>query len=374
MRKKFFIILNIFIFLINSAFIVGQNTIQDTSWNKIIIYDAYFGWTHFNNELQIKKENYLLTSQQNTDSIVKKINPDVISELIQLLKQKPDTTFFKNPLQHFGKDSLWLVANAKPLWKEFSKYQKKNKEIDSFAIKTIKDLEKVNTVARSLQGSHWTDDYPLLAIGIIKEKDTLTVLSNGQYPYMLPLIIKSEKVYNARISELISQLLPDSEKTNRERIKGTDFNNYLISAINRFYIERKSNYLEAKKKYPQSFKAIEKKFQIENVEIVDMASIEWGNDWGKIGLEMELKDSVFSNNIQFYTISGKSRLLHSQQKIVHKKDKLLQLLQNNPIFQLSFCFFDSFFDIKFCELQLSPLFIGLKNPKIELINSLFQFV
>ena len=222
MRKKFFIILNIFIFFLNNGFIVGQNTIQDTSWNKIIIYDAYFGWTHFNNELQIKKENYLLTSQQNTDSIVKKINPDVISELIQLLKQKPDTTFSKNPLQHFGKDSLWLVSNVKSLWKEFSKYQKKNKEIDSFAIKTIKDLEKVNTVARSLQGSHWTDDYPLLTIGIITEKDTLTIHSNGQYPYILPLIVKSEKVYNARISELISQLLPDSEKTNRERIKRTD--------------------------------------------------------------------------------------------------------------------------------------------------------
>jgi hypothetical protein len=323
----------IVIFLFNSQIVKGQNVDVHNNWDKIIIQDAYLGGAYFYNKFQIKKDDLLLTSFDKQDSIIKKVDPKLIYEIINLLNNNSDSYSSKEPLSFFGKDSLWLKQNAEKLWEEYKKNRKTTKEIDSIAISTIKDTRIANKIALSLQGSKGTDDYPFVFMQLINKNDTLSVASNGQYPYMLPWHINKYKIYNSRLSELIAELLPDKVPSNKERLNGKNFNYHFINEFYREFIKDKENYLQARNKYSRNFKLLEKEFEIKKVEIVDMSSIEWGGDFGRRCLEMSLKDSTVSKNIEFYTIFGTNKFLNSPKTILYKKDKLINLLKLNPIYK-----------------------------------------
>ncbi|MFD1605066.1 hypothetical protein ACFSJW_00570 [Flavobacterium artemisiae] len=302
MKKNF---LSILIFLLGIQFLIGQNsnnTLND--WDKIIIIDAYHGWSSFENKLQIKKQDLWVTPLEKPDSIIKKIDPKLVNDLVKLIKRTnyDSTSFQKEPLISFGRDSLWLINNAEKLWKEHIRNREIPKEIDSIAISTIKNYQKANKAASFFEGSNWTDDYPFVVIGIIKDNDTITVHSNGQYPYMLPWYTKKRRIYDSKISELISQLLPDAIPSNKERMSGEGFNSSFIGKTYELFIAEKENYLEAKNKYPKTFKLLEKEFEITRAEIIAMSSIEWGRSSGRECLDMYLKDTTISktfNSIQF---------------------------------------------------------------------------
>ena len=321
----------ILIFLFGTQIVLSQDVNSSNNWDKFVIGDSYGGWSHFDNKFQIKKEDFLLTSLNNPDSIIKKIDSKLILELINLINR--DSVLLKQPLNFFGKDSLWLEQNAEKLWKEYTKKRKTTKEIDSIAVNIIKDRKKVNRVAWSLQGSHWTDDYPLVYVHLINKKDTLSAYSNGQYPFMLPWNIKGRKIYDSKISVLIAKLLSEKAPSNKERLSGINFNYHLMKKIYRAYIEDKENYIEVRNKYPKTFKLLEKEFEIKKAEITDMSSIEWGGNFGRPCLEMSLKDSTISNNIEFYTIFGTNKLLNSPKNIIDRKDELIELLKDNPIYK-----------------------------------------
>lgn len=329
MNKPITIIL---ILLFSIQIVFGQNDNSKNNWDKIVIQDVYVGSSYFDNKFQIKKEDLLLTSLEKPDSIIKKVDPKLINEIVGLLQNNGESDLSKESMSFFGKDSLWLDQNAAKLWKEYRKNWKTTKEIDSIAIGAIKDVRKANKIAISLQGSNSTDDYPFVFIQLINKNDTLSVSSNGQYPYMLPWHIKKHKVYNSRLSELIAELLPDKVPSNKERLSGKDFNYHFINEFYREFIKDKENYLEARNKYSRAFKLLEKEFEIKKAEIVDMSSIEWGGDFGRRCLEMSLKDSTVSKNIEFYTIFGTNKFLNSPKKILYNKDKLINLLELNPIY------------------------------------------
>ncbi|WP_269237596.1 hypothetical protein [Flavobacterium flavigenum] len=304
-----------------------------SDWDKIIIQDLHFGWSHFENNFQINKQNFSLTPLGRTDSIIKKIDPVLVCEIVELIRKTNDSTSFQKPLLSFGRDSLWLIKNAENLWKEYTKREKTLKEIDSIAINTIKDYKKANLAASSLEGAKGTDDYPLIIISVIKEKDTLSAYTIGQYPYMLPWNIRNRKVYDSKISELIAEILPDKIPTNKERLNGGNFNNAFIAGIYRAFLGDKINYLEARNKFPRTFRVLKKEFEITKAEIMDMSSIEWGGDYGRVCLEMYLRDLKISENIQFNTISGVNELLSSKRSIIYKKDYLINLLKHNPVYK-----------------------------------------
>ena len=332
MNKVRVVIILIFLFGIQT--LIGQVHIdQSNDWDKIIIMDAQSGWSNFDNRFQIEKRNLFVTSLDKTDSIFKKANPEQIEELISLIKKSNDSAYFKEPLLFFEKDSLWLALNAETLWKDYTKKWKRSNEVNTIAINTIKDVKKANQAAWSLQGSHWTDDYPLVIVKIINKKDTLSAYTSGQYPYMLPWRINKKTVYDSRISQLIAQLIPYNTSTNKERLSGKDFNSYFIKELHRTFISDKENYLEAKNKFPRSFRSIEKEFEITKAEIVDMSSIEWGGDMGYECLEMSLRDSTLSKNIEFSTISGINEILNTKKSILHKKHKLIDSLKDNPVYK-----------------------------------------
>lgn len=331
MRKS---ILTILIFLFGIQIFLGQNKNDRLNdWDKIIITDAYGGWSSFENKFQITSQDFLLTSLERPDSIIKKINPELASEIVKLIRSTNDTTF-KKPLISFGRDSLWLINNAENLWREYTKGRKTSKEIDSIAINTIKDYKKANQAASSLEGSDRTDDYPLIVVSVIKGKDTISAYSIGQNPYMLPwYLVKRRKIYNSKLSELVAELLPDKLPNNKERLSGQNFNQSFVQKIYAVFLADKENYLDTKNTYRRTFKSLEKEFEITKAEIVDMASIEWGNHFGRECLEMSLKDASISKNIQFCTISGVNELISSKKSIIYKKHYLINLLKENPVYK-----------------------------------------
>lgn len=324
-------ILIILIFLFGIQVVIGQGNIEFTDWDKIVIADTYAGWSHFDHKYQINKEDLLLTAIGKPDSIIKKVDSKLISELIYLLNNHSNSRNIL--LSFFGKDSLWLNQNAEQLWDEFKNDRETTKEIDSIAINTIKDIKKANRVAWTIQGSHWTDDYPEVSVYLINRNDTLSLSTNGQYPYMLPWHFNGKKIYNNRISEIIASLLPDSEQSNKKRLRGNNFNYHLTKKIYRAYIEDKENYIEARNKYSNTFRLLEKEFEIKRAEITDMSSIEWGGFIGRPCLEMSLNDSTISKNIEFYTIFGTNKTLNSPKKLIGKKDELIELLKENPVYK-----------------------------------------
>ena len=144
---------------------IGQEKYEINDWDKIVIGDAYGGWSDFDNEYQVKKDDLLLTALNKPDSTFKKVDSKLISELIDLLNNPSDSRNI--PLSIFGKDSLWLNQNAEQLWIEYKNDRKTTKEIDSIAVNTIKDIKKANQVAWTIQGSNWTDDYPIVYVHLI---------------------------------------------------------------------------------------------------------------------------------------------------------------------------------------------------------------
>lgn len=329
MRKLLSTILTI---LFGAQIVIGQTNLnQFKDWDKIIIVDAYSGWSHFNNQFQIERSNLSLTPINNPDSVIKKVDPILIENLFNSFTI--DKEIVDDPLKIFGKDSLWLITNAELLWSEYSKDKGQSKEIDSIAINNIKDYQRVKNVAWSLQGSYWTDDYPFSQISIIKNQDTLVIYSYGQYPFMMPWIVDGKPIFNSAIPNVIGEILPDSIKSNKQRLLGTNFNYYLVESVYSLYIENEVEFVKATNKYPGRFKTLSKHFEIVDAEMSMMGSIEWGGFIAANCLEIILKDSTISNNVQFSAVFGRRLFLHSTRPIIRKKNKILALLKGNPVFE-----------------------------------------
>jgi len=328
LKNKISILLIIFF---ASQVAYGQADIGIDQWEKIIIGDSYGGWFYFNNKYQIKRDGLLLTKVEKPDSVIREINPKLITELIQLLKN--DSIEKSSPLDWFGKDSSWLDSLSAELSFKYKNDGKKKNIADSLLGSKIRDIDKANRVALAMVGSNRTDDYPYIYVKFIVNKDTLTFSSAGQEPYMLPWSSNEKVIYNYRISKIIADLLPRKKKSNKKRLSGDDFTNRFIQKFYRYYCEKESKYIEAHEKYQKSFKYLAKHFEVKEAEIAYMHSIEWGGNLLSAScLEMTLVDTNISENIEFYTIFGTNNLLNSPKTIGKKKDKLIKLLLANPIY------------------------------------------
>lgn len=301
-----------------------------SSWDKIILVDSYGGWSHFLNEFEIKKiDNELFLINRNNVTL-NKINQSLLDTLFNSLKTKNET--FEDPLKIFGKDSIWLINNAESLWISYLTKDEPN-EIDSLAISVIKDYQKVKRLVWSIQGSVWTDDYPFTSISLIKNKDTLTIKSSGQYPFMMPWSIGEKLIYNSGIPMAIAEILPDSIKSNKSRLEGDKFNYVLIDKVYNSFIKEYRNYMHAKIRYPKQFSSLENQFMIVNARLAHLGSIEWGRFISAPCLELTLKSKLLPDNICFSVIYGRRVKLHSIKPIIKKEAVLVNRLVNNKIYQ-----------------------------------------
>ena len=64
-----------------------------------------------------------------------------------------------------------------------------------------------------------------------------------------------------------------------------------------------------------------------------MGSIEWGGLIASNCLEIILKDSTISNNVQFSTVFGRRLFLHPTRPLIRNKNKILDRLKDNPVFE-----------------------------------------
>lgn len=315
------------------VFLIIKTTVfsQTINWEKIIIEESHAGWSSFHNEYQILKKDLSLTLVDQPDRIVKKLKIEQIDKILISITNK---NFRQNdPLTAFGKDSTWLIKNAEKLWINYLDGRKEYDEINKIAIQTIKDYHKIKDIIKTMQGSfNWTDDYPSVKIYIINKSDTINLYSDGQYPYMLPWYTEEGKIYNGNLSKYIAELLPENKLSQKKRLDGSNFNYYLIDKIYRYFIEDKVEFVRVRRKYPNSFKKLEKHFKIIDAEMSMMGSIEWGGFVAANCLEIVLIDTTVSEKIWFSTIFGRRLFLHPINPIIRKKKKLLKQLENNYVY------------------------------------------
>lgn len=311
--------------------LIAQNSAFDSlSWNKIIIKDSKGGLTSWHNEYIIEQQNLNLVKIGDKDSVLYKVDPNLITALFKSIHNPEGIS--EDPLLMFGKDSLWLINNAEALWIEYQGDRNKNAKIDSIAIRKLKSYGSYKKVISKMQGSHWRDDYPLVVIDIISDHDTIVLQSIGHHPFMLPWI-GTNTIYNCALSLAVGEILPENKNSNKKRLKGNYFNKILLDEIYINYLEKEIEFEKAKKKYKYGFKRISKHFQIDYAEICMMGSIEWGGLIAANCLELQLKDSTISKNIQFSTVFGRRILPYPLTPIIRKKKTLIKQLTDNPVYK-----------------------------------------
>ncbi len=322
------------------VFILGVNAQKKNywkdNWKKITITDDFYrdhGTSYSkHNRCEINR-NYELHSYVNEETKITKINPGLIDSLFLAIQTQKKSK--RNPLQMFNKDSDWLVRNAEELWEKYwcRIDEKKNEQIDSFAIATIKDYSKIKNLVWSMKGEGIDRNLSFVRIQIITDKDTLNVTSTGKFAYMLPWYVENRKIYNSDISTILSKIIPDEVEVNKEKLLGTDFNFTLLNFINEKYLKDRIQYIKFKKKYKKEFEYLEREFVVRKVEESDMSSIEWGTEYdAKKCIEITLLNKKGFQNIEFYTIFNANFFLNSPKSIIRNKEKLLKVLENNPVF------------------------------------------
>lgn len=323
----------IFLFLLSFCSITlhGQTHVEAfKDWDEILIRDSYWGWDSFNHEFRIDRQ-YNLTSRTNPDSIISKIDLGLIDSIFNALITPEHIS--KDPLLMFNRDSTWLKNNAATLWESFIGGENYPDTINELAIHTIQDYDKSSQVITTLvqrNGHQWTDDYPFTELLIIRDNDTLKIRSMNQYPYMLPWYVNNDEVLNARLPILISKILPENIQTNRFRLAGDGFNEYMIKAVYNRFLKQQIKNIEARMKYPQIQK-IERKYNVLNAEISYMASIDWGGWFGKPCLEISVKAKDSPKNVELYAVLGTRFYLKGVRKLINRGPNIIASLKNNPI-------------------------------------------
>ena len=326
MNKKFKLIIVFTFFGILSCY----SQIDYWLWDKIIINDLKGGWTSWDNKYQIDRLTLNLSKVGEEDTIIGKIDSTLIIDLFNSLNTTLESN--QDPLLMFGKDSTWLINNAEKLWYEYLENQNEKAKIDSIAIQKLRNYNSYKKIIMKMQGTSWTDDYPLVDLIIINKNDTSYFQTFGQHQFMLPWYGTNGTIYNSNLSKTIGNILPINNNSNKYRLTGNYFNNSLIYNIYKNYIETEIETERAKSKYKLGFKKIGKHFQIESAEIVYMSSLEWGGEYGAKCLELNLSDSSISENIQFSTVFGRHILRHPLSPIIRKKNQLINQLKDNPVF------------------------------------------
>ncbi|MBL3654512.1 hypothetical protein JL102_00095 [Fulvivirga sp. 2943] len=327
---KHLTIISFFTF-INFLYANGQNTSFKSDWEQILISDVSLGEFTFKKDYILLRNNLSLTTPERPDSVIKEIRRSLIDSLILSLKNHSHV--IQNPLLMFNRDSLWLINNAEKLWSEYD-VEERSEEIDSIAIQAIKNYSNNKRFIWGLtlpNQYHYNDVF--VNIKIITRTDTLSISSIKNKPYMLPWEVNGKRIYNSNISRFIAEILPKSQYSNKSKLLGVGFNDFLIKALYHTVIEKEIRFHNIKKTYKKEFRYINNFFQVEKAQFGDMASIEWGGWFGRPCIELTMTDSSLSDQLQFSIISGKHSLMSTFRSLKRNKDKLINQLRNNPVYQ-----------------------------------------
>jgi hypothetical protein len=114
---------------------------------------------------------------------------------------------------------------------------------------------------------------------------------------------------------------------------GNRFELDLIDVLYESFIEDYRNFQEFRSKYSNHFNRIEGSFDITRAHLTDMASIEWGGEYGHKCLELELNESSLPANILWSVVLGNRIRLFSANPLVRKHRVILERLRSNPVYK-----------------------------------------
>lgn len=306
-------------------------------WTKINIKYGNKMWGPPRKLQILRKDSSMRETTWGSNSFIKKINPELINNL--LLELKNPINYKEDPLSMFQKDSIWLKENAKVLWENFRKdnIYPKRIDIDSFAINVIKNYSLVkNQISKLQDGSGNSDDYPYVSFEFITAQDTFNLFTEGKYPFMLPWQT-TQKFYNSQISLIVAEILPNnSHHANKTKLRlcGKRFEYYLMSFIYFKHISSYKDFITAQTKYPILFKYLEKQFRIKKSRVGLWSIFNWDRSiFPPSCLELHLEDKSISPNIQFYLVIGEKASIKSLNSFLKKKSDIIEFLSKNPVYQ-----------------------------------------
>jgi hypothetical protein len=147
-----------------------------------------------------------------------KVNPAAVKELLNAMDAPP----IEHPsLATCGVDRAWLEDNYARGLEEFTHRKLKDlseEQIDLFKTQFV-GQESAETAFKALFENGHTDDFPKLSIAVNDGQREFGVMSDSQYPFMLPWagIDRARGGHSCRISRAIFALLPKGF-TNKDRM------------------------------------------------------------------------------------------------------------------------------------------------------------
>jgi len=201
-----------------------------------------------------------------------------MENLINYLLQAIDAPMMDNvDLDNLGVGDSWLYRNGTALInKNHSRWEENEKDL------FMKNYCDANLIKKLLQEQyvpdryHWTDDYPYLEATVRFTDSIITMRSDSQLPFMLPISISSTSTngttYNAMLSIALSNILPGNFVL-KKRLAGIDLPEYIFGLVN-FQIREELSMLNVKNRIGDTLSVIEENFYIRSSEIATIGSID----------------------------------------------------------------------------------------------------
>ena len=165
--------------------------------------------------------NFVMENTENT------VNNNLINNLLQVL----NASMMDNvDLNNLGITNGWLIRNSMAMVNKYHRWDENQSDL------IMKNYCDVNLIKKILQEQyvpdriHWTDDYPNFRLTVKFTDSVVTMRTDSQLPFMLPIKIEGNTIngitYNAKLSMAISNILPDNFAL-KDRIAGVGLPKYI---------------------------------------------------------------------------------------------------------------------------------------------------
>jgi hypothetical protein len=323
--KKAFIWITLTVLTVSLCWAYDLNDIQS-----IEISAISGGWGELKpgliNKLTIKQINgqFVMENTAKTAS-------DTIRNFIGNLLEVLNAPMMDNvDLPNLGVNNYWLISNGATMINQYHKWDKNQKDLIMKNYGDIGFIKKILQEQYVPERTHWTDDYPGFWLTINYTDSMVTISSDSQLPFMLPIKIKGNTIngatYNARLSLAISNLLPDNFVI-KDRINGAGLPKYIYERVT-FLLRDELSMLNSKNKIGDTLSVIEKNFIVKSSEITTIGSIDlhFENVWNSTLIPKQYP----SNLVVGLSISYKDDRLGSMEQFYSKIDTILRFILDIP--------------------------------------------
>jgi hypothetical protein len=277
------------------------------------------------NNLTIKRvgDNFFM---ENTESHINSNMEYFISCLLEVL----DAPMMDNvDLDNLGISNDWLYSNGITL---INNHGLEENQRDLF-IRNYCNADLVERILREQYapgGIRWTDDYPSFEMTVRFTDSVITMRSDSQLPFMLPINIarnnNNERTYNAMLSKALSNILPDNFVL-KNRIAGINLPEYIYELIY-FQIIEELSMLFTRNRIGDTLSDIENNFYIRSSEIATIGSIDL--DFETVWYSVLIPKNCPANLVIRLAISYNNGNLGSMEQFYGKINSIINFILDIP--------------------------------------------